>query len=44
MLFPQELDGLLHYNGLIIDHKHGSFEEEPFNSESNWQIVICHKK
>jgi ubiquinone/menaquinone biosynthesis C-methylase UbiE len=44
MFFPKELDGLLHYNGFIIDHKYGSFEEEPFNSDSNWQIVICHKK
>lgn len=43
MLFPQELDGLLHYNDFIIDHKYGSFSEDPFNSGSNWQIIICHK-
>ena len=44
MFFPQELDALLNYNGFKIDQKYGSFTEEPFNSESNWQIVICHKK
>ncbi|MHA1932097.1 MAG: class I SAM-dependent DNA methyltransferase [Promethearchaeota archaeon] len=44
MFFPQELDGLLSYNGFIIDHKYGTFDEEPFNSDSNLQIVICHKK
>jgi len=44
MFFPQELDALLDYNGFKIDQKYGSFTEEPFDSESNWQIVIYHKK
>ena len=44
MFFPQELDALLYYNGFIIDYKYGTFDEKPFNSDSNWQIVICHKK
>jgi ubiquinone/menaquinone biosynthesis C-methylase UbiE len=44
MLFPQELDALLYYNDFIIDNKYGTFDENPFNSGSNWQIVICHKK
>ncbi len=44
MFFPQELDALLYYNGFIIDNKYGTFEEEPFNSDSNQQIIICHKK
>ena len=44
IIFPQELDALLYYNGFIIDHKYGAYDEEPFNSDSNWQIVICHKK
>ena len=42
MLFPQELDALLHYNDFIIDYKYGNFDEELFTSNSNWQIVICH--
>jgi len=44
MFFPQELDALLYYNGFKIDHKYGNYNEEPFNSDSNWQFVICHKK
>ncbi|MHA2038915.1 MAG: class I SAM-dependent methyltransferase, partial [Promethearchaeota archaeon] len=44
MFFPQELDALLYYNGFLIEHKYGTFDEEPFNSNSNWQIIICHKK
>jgi hypothetical protein len=44
MLFPQELDALLHYNGFIIDYKYGSPKKEIFNSKSNFQVVICHKK
>lgn len=44
MLFPQELDALLHYNGFIIDYKYGSSKKEIFNSKSNYQIVICHKR
>lgn len=44
MYFPQELDALLHYNGFTIDNKFGTFDEEPFNSDSNHQIIICHKK
>jgi len=43
MFFPQELDALLHYNELIIDHKYGTFNEGPFSSDSNHQIIICHK-
>ena len=44
MFFPRELDSILNYNGFKIDQKYGSFTEEPFNSDSNWQIVICQKK
>jgi hypothetical protein len=44
MYFPQELDALLYYNGFIINHKYGNFTEEPFTSDSNFQIVICHQK
>jgi len=44
IIFPQELDMLLYYNGFIIDYKYGFYNEEPFNSDSKWQIVICHKE
>jgi len=43
MFFPQELDALLYYNEFMIDHKYGTFNEGPFSSDSNLQIIICHK-
>ncbi|MEE9378515.1 MAG: class I SAM-dependent methyltransferase [Candidatus Lokiarchaeia archaeon] len=43
MFYPQELDALLYYNGFSIEKKYGSFEEKPFYSDSNLQIVVCHK-
>ena len=42
--FPQELDALLYYNGFTIDNKFGTFDEKPFLSDSNHQIIICHRK
>ena len=44
MFFPQELDALLYYNGFTIERKFGTYEEEPFKSDSNHQIIICHRK
>lgn len=43
MFFPQELDSVLYYNGFKIEEKYGSFNKEPFNSDSNRQIIICQK-
>ncbi|MHA1885003.1 MAG: class I SAM-dependent methyltransferase [Promethearchaeota archaeon] len=43
MFFPQELDSILYYNGFKIEEKYGSFSKEPFNSDSNRQIIICQK-
>jgi len=44
MFFPQELNALLYYNGFKIINKFGTFDGEPFKSDSNLQIVICYKK
>ncbi|RKX25209.1 MAG: hypothetical protein DRP47_10135 [Candidatus Zixiibacteriota bacterium] len=41
ILFPQEFDTLLHYNGFDIDEKIGDFDESPFESNSRHQIIIC---
>lgn len=41
MLFPQEIDAILHYNGLKIDNKYGNYNETPFSSDSNFQILVC---
>lgn len=38
---PQELDGLLHYNGFEIEAKYGNYHQAPFVSTSQKQIIIC---
>ena len=42
--FPQEMDALLWYNGFMIEHKYGSFDEKEFSSDSPKQLIICHPK
>ena len=41
ILFPQELDALLHYNGFVIEHKFGNYDQSPFDSASPKQLVVC---
>lgn len=42
ILFPQELDALLRYNGFTIEAKYGDYDETPFTSASPKQLVVCH--
>jgi SAM-dependent methyltransferase len=42
--YPQELDALIRYNGFEIEHKWGSYDESPFQSDSPKQIVVCKVK
>jgi hypothetical protein len=42
MIFPQELDAILKYNGFKIDAKYGDYDEKPFSSDSRYQIFVCH--
>ncbi|MFZ2959337.1 MAG: class I SAM-dependent methyltransferase [Candidatus Ozemobacteraceae bacterium] len=42
--FPLEMDAILKYNGLVVNHKFGSFDEAPFNSKSAKQIYVCQSK
>jgi len=44
VFYPQELDGLLYYNGFEIETKYGSYKGESFTSESINQLVICKLK
>lgn len=39
--FPQEIDALLWYNGFVIEHKYGSYNEEEFSSDAPKQLIIC---
>ena len=44
ILFPQELDALLLYNGFTIETKFGNYDETPFDSASPKQLVVCYPK
>lgn len=39
--FPEELKGLLHYNGFVIEHMWGDFERGALNDDSETQIVVA---
>jgi len=41
VLYPQEWDALLHYNGLDIVAKYGDFDESEFKSDSVHQLIVC---
>ena len=42
--FPQEIDALLWYNGFLIEHKYGSYDEKEFCSGSPKQLIVCRSK
>lgn len=41
ILFPQELNALLYYNGLEIEEKYGDFDGSPFTSGSPKQVIVA---
>ncbi len=41
ILFPQELDELLVYNGFTIEHKFGNYDQSPYDSASPKQLMVC---
>jgi SAM-dependent methyltransferase len=42
--FPREIDALLAYNGFVLEHKYGSYDEKEFSSESSKQLIVCRSK
>ncbi len=42
--FPQEIEELLWYNGFLIEHKYGSYDEEEFSGDSPKQLIVCCSK
>jgi len=40
ILYPQELDELLHYNGFAVETKYGGYDQSPFGSSSPKQITV----
>ena len=39
--FPQELDALLRYNGLVVEAKWGDYERRPFSRTAKRQLIVC---
>ena len=44
IIFPKELDALLHYNGFDIEAKYGNYDQSLFASDSPKQITVCRLK
>lgn len=42
--FPQEIAALLWYNGFLIEHKYGSYDDREFDSDSPKQLIVCRSK
>jgi SAM-dependent methyltransferase len=42
--FPQEIDDLLWYNGYLVEHKYGSYDETEFSSDSPKQLIVCRSR
>lgn len=40
-VFPQEMETLLHYNGLAIEHAYGDWDRRPLSSDSPRMIYVC---
>jgi len=43
LIFPQEMEALLHYNGFIILDRYGDWDGSPLTSKSQQMIYICKK-
>lgn len=40
MIFSQDFNASIHYNGFKIDSKYGNYNEESFTFDSNFQILV----
>lgn len=43
-VFPQEMEALLHYNGLQIRSCYGSWQQEPLTASSREMIYVCQRR
>jgi hypothetical protein len=39
--FPQELEGLLHYNGFAVEKVYGDFQRGSLTEDSESQVVVA---
>jgi len=42
--FPKEVEAIIKYNGLEIEHRYGDFDESPMTNNSAQQILVCKKR
>jgi hypothetical protein len=40
---PQEIDALLRYNGFIVEHKFGGYDESPYGDDSPKQLIVSRR-
>ncbi len=40
IVFPQELDAILKYSGLVLEEKLGDYDGSPFQADSPKQLAI----
>jgi hypothetical protein len=43
-VFPQEMEALLHYNGLQMRACYGNWQQEPLTANSREMIYICQRR
>jgi len=43
-VYPQEMEALLHYNGLQIRSCYGSWQQEPLTATSCYMIYVCQRR
>jgi SAM-dependent methyltransferase len=41
LIFPQEMEALLHYNGFSIIHRYGGWDRSSLTAESQLMIYVC---
>ncbi len=41
--FPQEMEALLHYNGLAVVERYGDWDSSPLGNESKSMILVCRR-
>jgi len=39
--FPQQIDALLEFTDMLIEHKYGNYAEAAFSSDTDKQLIVC---
>ena len=41
LTFPQEMEALLHYNGLAVLERYGGYDSSPLTADSQIMVYVC---